>query len=70
MSFEDDALKLFKNWLDNGVEALIIYDLIEMYKFECETDNDWATKDALRKVIRMYTNDQQYEQFKKEVGIE
>lgn len=27
MSFEDDALKLFKNWLNNGVEALIIYDL-------------------------------------------
>ena len=70
MSFEDDALKLFKSWLDNGVEALINYDLIEMYKFEGETDNDWATKDALRKVIRLYTNDHEYEQFKQEVGIE
>ena len=70
MSFEDDVLKLFKNWLDNGVEALVIYDLIYMYKAECEFDNDWATKDALIKVIRMYTNDNQYGQFKKEVGIE
>ena len=70
MSFEDDALKLFKNWLDNGVEALIIYDLIEMYKFECSTENDWASKDALRKVIRMYTNDEEYKLFKREVEIE
>lgn len=70
MSFEDDALEIFKKWLDNGIEALIVYDLIDMYKAECEFDNDWATKDALRKLIRMYTTDNQYEQFKQEVGIE
>ena len=70
MSFEDDALEIFKKWLDNGIESLIVYDLIDMYKAECDFDNDWATKDALRKVIRLYTNDHQYEQFKREVGIE
>ena len=70
MSFEDDALNLFKKWLDNGVEVLIVYDLIDMYKAECDFDNDWATKDALRKVIRLYTNDNQYAQFKREVGID
>ena len=70
MSFEDDALEIFKKWLDNGIEALIVYDLIDMYKAECDFDNDWTTKDALRKVIRLYTNDYEYEKFKQEVGIE
>ena len=70
MSFEDDALEIFKKWLDNGIESLIVYDLIDMYKAECDFDNDWTTKDALRKVIRLYTNDYEYEKFKQEVGIE
>lgn len=52
-----------------GLDGIIVYDLIELYKFECETDNDWATKDALRKVIRLYTSDHEYEQFKQEVEI-
>ena len=71
MTFKEKATQDFIMMLNKGsIDGIIIYDLIEQYKFECEGENDWATKDALRKVIRLYTSDHEYEQFKKEVGIE
>ena len=67
---EKAALDFERAMKGGNLDGIVIYDLVEMYKFECETDNDWATKDALRKVIRLYTSDHEYEQFKQEVGIE
>ena len=60
----------FERMVRNGsLDGIILYDLIQTYKCQCETDNDWAIKDALRKVIKYYSTYYQYEQFKKEVGI-
>lgn len=71
MTFKEKAVEDFTKMINSGtIDGIIIYDLIEQYKFECEGDNDWATKDALRKVVRLYTSDHEYEQFKQEVGIE
>ena len=61
----------FERMLTNGsLDGIILYDLIQTYKDQCETDNDWAIKDALKKVIKYYSTYYQYEQFKKEVGID
>ena len=66
----EQATKDFTVMMHSGkLDAVIIYDLIQQYKFECASDNDWAIKDALRKVIKLYTSDSQYEEFKKEVGL-
>ena len=71
MTILDKATKDFITMMRAGnLDGIIIYDLIESYKAEREGENDWATKDALRKVLRHYTNDSQYEEFKQEVGIE
>ena len=71
MTLLERATLDFERMVRNGsLDGIILYDLIQTYKYQCETDNDWAIKDALKKVIKYYSTYYQYEQFKKEVGIE
>lgn len=51
-----------------SLDGIILYDLMQTYKYEHDGD-DWELKDALRKVIKYYATDEQYEEFKKEVGL-
>lgn len=52
------------------LDGIIVYDLIQSYKFVKEDEEEGELKEAMRKVIRYYLSDYQYEEFKKEVGIE
>ena len=67
MTILDKAVKDFTTMMRNGtLEGIVLYDLVESYK---HNEDDWEMKDALRKVIKWYATPDQYEEFKKEVGI-
>ena len=50
----------------DAFRELIVYDMSISY--DCA--DDWETKDALRKVVKYYTTQLEYDKFKKERGIE
>lgn len=64
---ERAALDFERMMMNGSLDGIILYELIETYKFQ-ERD-EWELKDALRKVVKYYATEDQYEQFKKEVGI-
>ncbi len=66
MTITNQAVKAFTTMMKAGsLDGIVLYDLIETYK--CAEEGE--LRDALRKVIRAYSNYDQYEQFKKEVRV-
>lgn len=73
INFKEEALSSLEGLLRTGnLDAIIRYDLVEAYKYSLDTggEEDWALRDALKKVIKYYSSDAEYEQFKREVGLE
>lgn len=71
ISFKGKAVEAFESMMRSGkLDGLIVYDLIEAYKFNMECAEEWELREALRKVLKYYLPESEYEQFKKEVGIE
>ncbi len=66
---ERAALDFERMMRSGSLDGIILYDLIQTYKYQHD-GGEWELKDALRKVIRYYATNEQYEQFREEVGIE
>jgi hypothetical protein len=54
------APTLIKSLNPDAIIELVALDLIEAYQFA----EDWESRDAIRKVVKMYTTTTQYEEFK------
>jgi len=65
---ERAALDFERMMMNGSLDGIILYDLIQTYKYQHDVD-DWELKEALLKVIEYYTTNDQYEQFREEVGI-
>jgi len=59
---DGDKVKLVDSLIMTGeLDGLVRADLVVSYT--CLEDDDWETRDALRKVVKHYSTEEQYKEF-------